>query len=122
MPELFELDRLPSWLQIPEVDTETAAVVRRKVTADVLDAAGLDVAPDPVPDFLWSAAVELAAVYYPNPQGLERESEGAVSVVYGPRAAEILARVRSWGARTRATMIPRGAFPDALSYPDPAEP
>lgn len=67
MADLFDLGDLPSWLQVPGVDTETATRVRRYVNGWLQDATGLDTWPDPVPDKLWAWAIELAALVFENP-------------------------------------------------------
>lgn len=67
MADLFDLVDLPSWLQVPEVDTETASRVRRYVNGWLQDATGLTVWPSPVPDRLWAWAIELAGIVLENP-------------------------------------------------------
>ncbi|GAA3781204.1 hypothetical protein [Micromonospora maritima] len=96
MADLFDLGDLPSWLQVPEVDLETATRIRRAVSGWLRDATGLTVWPDPVPDDLWAWAVELAAMVYNNPTSANAETVGATSVQFGDRArrAEILAAAR----------------------------
>ena len=69
MPDLFALEDLPSYLQIPEVDTETATRMRRYASGWLADATGLTAWPDPIPDRLWAWAIELAAIAYRNPAG-----------------------------------------------------
>lgn len=67
MADLFDLVDLPSWLQVPEVDAETATRVRRLASAWLQDATGLSDWPSPVPDRLWAWALELAAIIFENP-------------------------------------------------------
>lgn len=67
MADLFDLVDLPSWLQVPEVDTETATRVRRYVNGWLQDATGMDTWPNPVPDKLWAWAIELAGIVHENP-------------------------------------------------------
>lgn len=67
MADLFDLGDLPSWLQVPEVDTQTATRVRRYVNGWLQDATGFTEWPDPIPDRLWAWAIELAGIVYDNP-------------------------------------------------------
>lgn len=74
MADLFDLGDLPSWLQVPEVDTETATRVRRAANGWLQDATGLAAWPSPVPDRLWAWAIELAAIAFRNPDGYASET------------------------------------------------
>lgn len=74
MADLFDLGDLPSWLQVPEVDTGTATRVRRAVNGWLQDATGLTEWPNPVPDRLWAWAIELAAIAHENPASMDSES------------------------------------------------
>lgn len=67
MADLFDLGDLPSWLQVPGVDTGTATRVRRYVNGWLQDATGLAAWPDPIPDRLWAWAIELAGIVHDNP-------------------------------------------------------
>lgn len=67
MADLFDLGDLPSWLQEPRVDEQTALRVRRWVNGWLQDATGLTDWPDPVPDRLWAWAIELAGIVLENP-------------------------------------------------------
>jgi hypothetical protein len=80
--DLFDLGDLPSWLQIPEVDAETATRVRRMASGWLQDATGLTDWPDPVPDRLWGWALELAGLALNNPAAVWSETVGSVSTVY----------------------------------------
>lgn len=75
MADLFDLVDLPSWLQVPSVDTETATRVRRYASGWLLNATRLSPwPPDPVPDDIWAWAIELAAIAFRNPDGATSES------------------------------------------------
>lgn len=74
MPDIFELADLPSWLQIPAVDTETAIRVRRYANGWLMSATGLSTWPDPVPDDLWAWAIELAGIAFRNPTANSSET------------------------------------------------
>lgn len=109
MPDIFDLGDLPSWLQIPEVDTETATRVRRYANGWLQDATELTEWPDPIPDRLWAWAIELAAIAYNNPTNLKREQIDDYLVEYSAeRRAEILAAAKKAYAGGTA---PRGSFP-----------
>jgi hypothetical protein len=85
--DLFDLGDLPSWLQVPEVDTETATRVRRYVNGWLQDATGLDDWPNPVPDRLWAWAIELAGIVFENPTAKWSETIDDSITVYerGPQ-------------------------------------
>lgn len=111
MPDLFSLGDLASWLQIPEVDNETATRVRRAASGWLSAATGVLSWPDPVPDQLWAWALELAAIAYRNPDGLSSERVDDYQMVADrQRRAEILSGARqAYGAAGRP----------AYSFPDP---
>lgn len=111
MADLFDLVDLPSWLQVPQVDTETATRVRRVVNGWLQDATGLSVWPDPVPDRLWAWAVELAGIAYRNPGGDVVQTTGAVSTQFGDRVrrTEILVAARR---AYNTALQPVGSFPE----------
>jgi hypothetical protein len=75
MADLFDLVDLPSWLQVPSVDTETATRVRRYASGWLKNATQLSVwPPDPVPDDIWAWAIELAGIAFRYPDGSSQES------------------------------------------------
>lgn len=113
MADLFDLGDLPSWLQVPEVDTETATRVRRYVNGWLQDATGLSEWPNPVPDRLWAWAVELAGIVHENPTAkwsqtiddyVSVEDRGAQA-----RRNQILAAAR---VAYNTTAGPQYSFPD----------
>lgn len=80
---------------------------------------GLTERPEPTPDNIWAWAVELGAIYLVNPTGLTEQQLGtALRKFSSERRDEILAAAAS-GSATSA-LRPRGCFPAALPYPDPA--
>ena len=113
MADLFDLRDLPSWLQVPEVDTETATRVRRYVNGWLQDATGLTVWPDPVPDRLWAWAIELAAIALENPTAKWSQTIDDTVDVYerGPqgRRREILDAART---AYNTAGKPQGSFPE----------
>lgn len=109
--DLFDLIDLPSWLQVPQVDTETATRVRRAASGWLMGATGLAAWPVPVGDDLWVWAVELAAIAFRNPDAAASESIDDFSVSYDrARRAEILkAAASSYG----------GSGTPLYSFPEP---
>lgn len=113
MADLFDLGDLPSFLQTPEVDTETATRVRRYVNGWLQDAAGMDTWPSVIPDRLWAWAIELAAMVMENPTAKWSQTVDDSTDVYdrGPqgRRREILDAVRR---AYNTAGKPQGSFPD----------
>lgn len=110
MPDLFALTDLPSWLQVPEVDTETATRVRRYASGWLSSATRLTAWPDPVPDDLWAWGLELAAIAYRNPDGVASEQvDDAAATWDRRRRAEILSAAT---ARYGAAGTPLYSFPE----------
>jgi hypothetical protein len=113
--DLFDLVDLPSWLQVPEVDTETATRVRRYVNGWLQDATGLDTWPSPVPDRLWSWAIELAGIVLENPTSKWSQTIDDSVSVYDRgaqgRRREILDKARS--AYNNTAGQPQYSFPEA---------
>jgi hypothetical protein len=72
--DIFDLADLPSWLQVPEVDEQTAIRVRRAANGWLMSATGLTSWPDPITDDLWAWAIELAGIAHRNPTGLTSEA------------------------------------------------
>lgn len=107
--DLFDLIDLPSYLQVPSVDTETATRVRRYASGWLKSATRLADWPSPVPDDLWAWGIELAAIAFRNPDGVSSESIDDHSASWDRlRRAEILkAAAASYG----------GAGSPAYSFP-----
>jgi hypothetical protein len=113
MPDLFDLGDLPSWMQIPEVDAETATRVRRYVNGWLQDATGLTDWPDPVPDRLWAWAIELAGIVLENPSAKWSQTIDDSVDVY-ERGAQGRRREILDAARTAYNTAgkPQGSFPE----------
>jgi hypothetical protein len=109
--DLFDLGDLPSWLQVPEVDAETATRVSRVSSAWLQDATGLTDWPSPVPDRLWAWALELAAIAFNNPTSLASETidDYQMTVSDRLRRREILDSARQ---AYNTAGKPQGSFPD----------
>lgn len=111
MADLFDLGDLPSWLQVPEVDEQTAMRARRAANGWLQDATGLTVWPDPVPDRLWAWAIELAAIAYRNPGAAASERVDDYEYVADrARRAEILETARR--AYPPVAAQPQWSFPE----------
>lgn len=111
MADLFDLGDLPSWLQVPEVDTETATRVRRAANGWLQHATGLTTWPSPVPDQLWAWALELAAIAFRNPASLASENIDDYAFQADRfRRKEILTAAR---VAYNATRRPQYSFPEA---------
>jgi hypothetical protein len=112
--DLFDLGELPSWLQVPQVDTATETRIRRYVNGWLQDATGLDTWPSPVPDKLWAWAIELAGIVYENPTAKWSETidDYATGYDHGPNArrTEILAKAQA--AYNATSGKPSYSFPE----------
>ncbi|BEL07833.1 hypothetical protein Q0Z83_060240 [Actinoplanes sichuanensis] len=116
MADLFELTDLASYLQRADLDVETAVRARRIASGKLRSATRLAAWPDPVPDDLWTWAVELAGLAYNNPELLATETTGAVSSTWERgRQAEILAAARETYGGPGG--IPAGG--PLFSFPEP---
>lgn len=111
MADLFDLGDLPSWLQVPQVDTETATRARRYASGWLLSATRLSTwPPNPVPDDIWAWAIELAGIALRNPLAVESESIDDYNVSYDKeRREEILAAAR---AAYSGAGVPSFSFPE----------
>jgi hypothetical protein len=111
--DLFDLGDLPSWLQVPGVDTETATRVRRAVNGWLQDATGLTDWPNPVPDRLWAWAIELAAITFDNPTGLFSTTIDDSTTVYDRGSSSRRQQILDQARRVYNTAgKPMGSFPD----------
>lgn len=109
--DLFDLIDLPSWLQVPAVDTETATRVRRAASGWLMGATRLTVWPSPVPDDLWAWAIELAAIAFRNPAAVASESLDDYNVSHD--------RARRKDILDAARLVYSAAAGPQYSFPDP---
>lgn len=110
MPDIFDLGDLPSWLQIPEVDEQTAIRVRRYANGWLMSATGLTSWPDPITDDLWAWAIELAGIAHRNPTGLTSEAVDDYQARFDARRRkEILDEAKQTYGGGRA---PQYSFPE----------
>jgi hypothetical protein len=116
---LFSTAELTDYLQYTVTDAQ-AAIAERVVWGWMKPLLGLDDRPSPVPEDVFSWAVELGAIVHENPNGsVTASSTGATSDTFGPRRQEILNDVALWGGGTATA--PRGSFPPANYWPESPE-
>jgi hypothetical protein len=111
MPDIFDLGDLPSWLQVPGVDEQTAIRNRRYANGWLMSATGITTWPTPITDDLWAWAIELAAIAHRNPAGAASERVDDYEVRYDAmRRREILEQARTaYG----------GALRPSYKFPEP---
>lgn len=115
--DLFQLEDLRKLLRltVAEYDTGAATVARRQAGGWLSDATGLTAWPDPLPDRLWTWAIELAAIAYNNPDGALEEQTDDYRVKHDrARRMEILDAARS----AYPSPAPAGSGPQ-WSFPEP---
>lgn len=103
--------------------TETSATMAERIVWGWLrPILAVEQRPNPVSDELFSWALELGAIAHENPTGMSSYQLGAERVGYSTeRRVEILAEVADGGRPGHTTGgVPRGRFPQAPTYPDPA--
>jgi hypothetical protein len=116
---LFNAADLSGWLH--QTVTDAAATSAEAVVWGWLSPVlKVDTRPDPVPDYVWAAAVELGGIAYSNPKGLSRNDLGPIRQYFSlERRNEILDEVYRGGLPPSVQAAPRGNFPCAQRYPDP---
>jgi hypothetical protein len=120
---LFSPEDLTNWLRQP-VSADAADVVERVVWGWLRPLLNLTERPATPSDELTAWAIELGGIAYSNPEGLSSYSLESESTGYSSeRRDELLRAVATGGtAFDGAVPAPRGSFPTARRYPDPAEP
>lgn len=103
-----------------EVTQAAAEMAERIVWGWLSPVLNLDDRPDPVPDAVFSWAVELGAIVVENPAGLEYYQLGQERLGFrSERRDEILAQAADGGVSGSGGR-PQGCFPPACGWPDPA--
>lgn len=123
--QLFTPTDLSHWLGSP-VDDGRGAVVERVVWGWLVEVLTATERPSPVPDQLFAWALELGAIAHENPAGLSSKGFGDVTEAYSEeRRRALLATIAGSdlgnGVGSAAGTRPRGSFPPAQAYPDPAD-
>lgn len=120
MAALFDEVELGDYLQY-EVSEAAAASAERAVWGWLKQATGLTERPDTVSDEMFSWAIELGAIAHENPSSLSTYTIGdETSGWQRDRRQEILDAAAAGGSDTPSRTGPRGSFPPAQSWPDPA--
>lgn len=108
------------------VDAGKHALVERVVWGWLRPILDVDARPVPVPDELFSWAIELGAIAHENPDGRTAKQIGPFKDQYSvERRKEILAEVQEHVDSNNPDgdpSAPTGYFPPPLPYPDPAGP
>lgn len=114
-PPLFVASDLTE--PLGHVVSETkAAAAERVVWGWLKPILGGEARPDPVPDEVFSWAVELGAIYLENPSGLASYQLGAERLGFSAeRRAQIL--IEAAGDTPGSASTPRGSFPEPSVYP-----
>jgi hypothetical protein len=86
MPSLFTLPELAAYMQTPEVDEATAALLAELAVDLIADTYGGNV-PNPAPARLRRIALEVTKRAYQNPNGYVSESIGDYSYTRGSRSS-----------------------------------
>lgn len=120
MADLFEPQELEDFLQQGPLVEASVLIARRVATGWLRDATQLADWPEPVPEALFSWALELAGLAYNNPESLAVDQAGGVASTYDrQRRKEILdAAARAYGNPAGGRGGPLGAFSAPLPGPD----
>jgi hypothetical protein len=111
--DLFSLTQLEDALQQGPLVAASATVARRVAYGWLRSATKLADWPDPVPDDLFAWGLELAGLFYNNPEGLASDTTGATSTTWDrARRAAILDAARSAYGGQNAGGVPLFSFPE----------
>ncbi len=103
------------------VTVEAAYAAERLVWGWLKPVLGLAERPDPVPDEVFSWAIELGGIAHENPAGLSSQQLGSLQRSFSvERRAQILAEAGAGASHGSTSSAPRGSFPAAQPWPDPA--
>lgn len=118
MPNLTRKD-LRDFLPWMVLDDAQLDILIDIVEGWLLDATRLDELPDPLPKWLWSYTVELAAMLAENPTSLAQKTAGPTSMSWplANRRDAIITKIEKRYSEERKG--PRGNFPSAMTWPEP---
>jgi len=128
MADIATLAEFASFIQT-DLDTATANLLLLDLAQGLITAEiG---AQDPWPSIAKSVALSASARAYVNPEGLKQDTTGSTTAVFNtPPASNGVyltagerAALHDWANGPGGSSLgkPQGAFPVALSWPDPAE-
>lgn len=120
--QLFNAAELGAWLR-QDVTDESAVAVERVVWGWLRPVLGLSERPEEPSEELVAWAVELGGIAYANPEGLSSYQLEDESTTYSSERRDEILRVAQGGGviPDGGVPVPRGSFPRARQYPDPAE-
>ncbi|QIM19880.1 hypothetical protein G7075_00010 [Phycicoccus sp. HDW14] len=127
MTVLFDAAKLGSWLgySTGDVDDDQCAAVLEVVEGWILGATGWNDIPAEPAKPLRAWALELGGIAYENPTSQTDDQTDLVRSSWRDRRSQILAEIRTWsqsnGSAVGGQLSPRGSFPPARPYPDPAD-
>lgn len=116
---LFDASDL-SGLLGADVTDDAAAIVERMVWGWLQPYLGPD-RPAELTDQQFSWAIQLGAIAHENPAGLSSKQVGSVSEQYSAEARQAILDEVEGSVSGQRPGSPRGRFPSARAYPDPAE-
>lgn len=122
MPEqpLFTATELGDWVQA-DIPAGTAALRERVVWGWLKPILKLEERPEQPSEQLFAWAIELGGIAHENPSGKSAYQLGDENSQYSAeRRREILDEVAAGGISSATPPQPRGRFPKAQRYPDPA--
>lgn len=115
---LFQADDLGDWMGRTVTDSKAVAV-EKVVWGWLKPVLGLSERPSPVPDEVYSWAIELGAIAHENPAGMSSRQLGTAMQAFSSERRNAILEEAAGGTAT-STATPRGSFPAAGCYPDPA--
>lgn len=116
---LFTAVDLTDWLG-ETVAEDRAASVESVVWGWLKTPLGLDTRPSDVSEQVFSWAIELGGIAHENPAGLDSKTIGPFAEQYSSERREEILAIVGTGSPLGTPPRPRGSFPPARSYPDPA--
>lgn len=128
---LFTPEQLKTWLRYDaddDFDADSATLAEKVAAGWLSNATGMTVSAleatrEETPQ-VFSWALELGGIAYENPTSMQDDQAGAARTTWRDRRAQILEEARAWAVATAPAptrmALPRGSFPPAQPWPDPA--